>query len=51
VDFVRDNVVDALTPDQITQLADISQAILSKLDPDASRDGMYRSYDSPDPAS
>ena len=51
VTFVRDHVIDALTPDQITQLADISQAILSKLDPDASRAGMYRSYDSPDPAS
>jgi DNA-binding MarR family transcriptional regulator len=50
VGFVRDHVVDALTSDQITQLADISQAILHRLDPDASRAEMYRWYDSPDPA-
>ncbi|MFE9606772.1 MarR family winged helix-turn-helix transcriptional regulator [Streptomyces hokutonensis] len=50
VSFVRDTVIDVLTPDQITQLADISQAILSKLDPDAGKAGMYRWYDSPDPA-
>jgi len=48
VTFVRDNVIDALTPDQIIQLTEISQAILSRLDPDASRAGMYRWYDSPD---
>jgi len=48
VTFVRDNVIDALTPDQITQLADITQAILHRLDPDASRAGMYRWFDSPD---
>jgi DNA-binding MarR family transcriptional regulator len=46
VTFVRDHVIDALTPDQITQLADITQAILHRLDPDASRAGMYRWYDS-----
>lgn len=48
VAFVRDNVIDALTPDQITQLADITQAILHRLDPTASRAGMYRWYDSLD---
>ena len=50
VDFVRDNVIDALTPEQITQLAHIGQAILRRLDPDASRAGMYQWYDAPDPA-
>jgi len=50
VSFVRDTVIDVLTPDQITQLADISQAILGKLDPDAGKAGMYQWYDTPDPA-
>ena len=48
VTFVRDNVIDALTPDQVTQLAEITQAVLRRLDPDASRAGMYQWYDSPD---
>lgn len=48
VTFVRDHVIDALTPDQVTQLADITQAILQRLDPDASRADIYRSYDSLD---
>lgn len=51
VAFVRDSVIDALTPEQITQLADISQAILHRLDPDAGRAGMYQWYDTPGPAS
>ncbi len=45
VSFVRDTVIDALTPEQITQLTDISQAVLDRLDPDAGRAGMYRWYD------
>ena len=45
VSFVRDNVIDALTPEQVSQLADITQAILSRLDPDASRASMYQWYD------
>ncbi|KPH99578.1 transcriptional regulator, MarR family [Actinobacteria bacterium OK074] len=48
VTFVRDHVIDALTPDQIAQLADITEAVLKRLDPDASRAGMYRWYDSRD---
>jgi DNA-binding MarR family transcriptional regulator len=48
VSFVRDNVIDALTPEQVSQLADITQAILSRLDPDASRASMYQWYDSLD---
>ena len=47
VTFVRDHVIDALTPDQITQLAEIAQAILSRLDPDARRARMYQWFDSP----
>jgi DNA-binding MarR family transcriptional regulator len=31
---VRENVIDALTPDQVTQLAAITDAILGRLDPD-----------------
>lgn len=34
VDTVRDNVIDALTPEQITQLASITAAILKHIDPD-----------------
>jgi DNA-binding MarR family transcriptional regulator len=48
VSFVRDNVFDALAPEQVSQLADITTAILSRLDPDASRAGMYQWYDSLD---
>jgi DNA-binding MarR family transcriptional regulator len=48
VTFVRDNIIDALTPEQITQLADITKAILHRLDPTASRAGMYQWYDAPD---
>ena len=51
VTFVQDHVIDALTPDQITQLTEITQAILRRLDPGASRAGMYQWFDSPDPAS
>ncbi|MFG2126576.1 MarR family winged helix-turn-helix transcriptional regulator [Streptomyces sp. NPDC048751] len=48
VTFVRDHVIDALTPDQVTQLADIAQAILYRLDPDAGRADTNRLYDSLD---
>jgi DNA-binding MarR family transcriptional regulator len=48
VTFVRDHVIDALTPDQVIQLADITQAILHRLDPEASRADTNRLYDSPD---
>ncbi|MFF8022100.1 MarR family winged helix-turn-helix transcriptional regulator [Streptomyces sp. NPDC007896] len=48
VTFVRDHVIDALTPDQVTQLADIAQAILHRLDPDAGRADTNRLYDSLD---
>ena len=45
VTFVRDNVIDALTPEQITQLTEITQAVLHKLDPGARRAGMYQWFD------
>lgn len=42
---VRRHVVDALTPDQIAQLTTITDAILRKLDPDATMSGTYNRYD------
>ncbi|HET6531708.1 MAG TPA: MarR family transcriptional regulator [Actinoplanes sp.] len=42
---VRDTVVDALTADQIDQLAAICDAILHRLDPTESRTAIYRRYD------
>lgn len=44
---VRDNVIDALTPDQITQLGEITDAILHRLDPDGARAEHYQRYDPP----
>ena len=44
---VRDNFIDALTSEQITQLETISDAILHRLDPDGSRAAIYQRYDSP----
>ncbi|MFD1366037.1 MarR family winged helix-turn-helix transcriptional regulator [Actinoplanes sichuanensis] len=40
---VREYVIDALTPEQLTQLSQISEAILQRLAPEAS---LYRRYDS-----
>ncbi|GAA2519592.1 MarR family winged helix-turn-helix transcriptional regulator [Winogradskya humida] len=42
---VREYVIDALTPEQITQLTDISDAILRRLDPGSSRATSYGRYD------
>ncbi|HJQ45096.1 MAG TPA: MarR family transcriptional regulator [Amycolatopsis sp.] len=42
---VRQNVIDALTPDQIRQLTTIGDAILERLDPDGTRITLYRRYD------
>lgn len=41
---VREHVVDALTPDQITQLAAIADAILTRLDPDAKLAAIHKRY-------
>jgi hypothetical protein len=42
---VRQHVIDALTPEQVTQLKDITDAILSRLDPDGARAALYTRYD------
>jgi DNA-binding MarR family transcriptional regulator len=42
LETVRRHVVDALSPRQITQLASISEAILSRIDPDAIVMGEHR---------
>lgn len=42
---VRDNVVDALTAEQVHQLRDITEAILGRLDPDGSMAATYHRYD------
>ncbi|WP_069812653.1 MarR family winged helix-turn-helix transcriptional regulator [Streptomyces sp. TP-A0874] len=44
---VRQHVIDALTPEQITQLTAISDAILGRLDPDGSMAATYNRYDPP----
>ena len=46
---VRQHVVDALTPEQVRQLASITEGILGRLDPDGTMVSMYHRYD-PDPA-
>jgi DNA-binding MarR family transcriptional regulator len=45
VNTVRELVVDALTPAQISQLAEISDAILHRLDPDGAQTAIYQRYD------
>ena len=42
---VRNTVIDALTPDQITQLTAITEAVLHRLDPDGSRAALYHRYE------
>lgn len=42
---VRESVIDALTPEQITQLAAIGDAILHRLDPDGRRAVLYHRYE------
>jgi DNA-binding MarR family transcriptional regulator len=44
---VRDLVIDALTAEQVTQLAAISDAVLHRLDPDGSQAAIYERYDAP----
>lgn len=45
---VRQHVIDALTPEQVHQLAGITDAILGRLDPDRAMTATYHRYD-PDP--
>jgi DNA-binding MarR family transcriptional regulator len=42
---VRENVIDALSPAQITQLREIGDAILHRLDPDGTQADIYQRYD------
>jgi DNA-binding MarR family transcriptional regulator len=42
---VREHVIDALTPDQVRQLAGIAEAILGRLDPKGTMTATYHRYD------
>jgi DNA-binding MarR family transcriptional regulator len=42
---VREHVIDALTPEQVHQLAGIADAILGRLDPSATMSATYHRYD------
>ncbi len=42
---VRQHIIDALTPEQVRQLAAITDAILARLDPDATMAATYHRYD------
>ena len=42
---VRENVIDALTPEQVRQLAGIAEAILGRLDPGGAMSATYHRYD------
>ncbi|WP_235892269.1 MarR family winged helix-turn-helix transcriptional regulator [Mycolicibacterium hodleri] len=42
---VRDNVIDALTAEQVGQLATIAEAILGRLDPERAMSATYHRYD------
>lgn len=46
VAYVRDIVIDALTPTQLTQLAVIIDAVLARLDPEGLLGDVYRGYSS-----
>jgi DNA-binding MarR family transcriptional regulator len=47
VAFVREHVIDALTPIQVAQLTAITDAILERLDPDGAMADTYRRHDPP----
>jgi DNA-binding MarR family transcriptional regulator len=42
---VRQHVIGALSPDQVQQLTDITEAILGRLDPDGTMTATYHRYD------
>ena len=44
---VHATVIDALSPEQVVQLGEISEAILHRLDPDGAKAAIYERYDSP----
>jgi DNA-binding MarR family transcriptional regulator len=45
VETVRQHVIDVLTPEQLTQLGAIADAILTSLDPKGSTTAFFRRYD------
>jgi DNA-binding MarR family transcriptional regulator len=45
VETVREYVIDALTREQVNQLASIADAVLHRLDPDGARSAIYQRYD------
>lgn len=45
VTTVRENVIDALSPEQVPQLAAIADAVLARIDPDRSMAATYTRYD------
>ena len=47
---VRQHVIDALTPEQVTQLSAIADAILQRLDPAGAMTAMYHRHDRADKA-
>jgi DNA-binding MarR family transcriptional regulator len=47
LDTVRETVIDALSPGQVTQLTDILDAVLHRLDPSRAKSAVYERYDSP----
>jgi DNA-binding MarR family transcriptional regulator len=42
---VRQHVIDPLTPEQITHLTEITEAVLGRLDPDRTMTAMYHRHD------
>lgn len=44
---VREHVIDALSPQQITELAGIAEAILGRLDPDGTMAAVHHRHDRP----
>lgn len=49
VSYVREHVIDALTPEQIGQLTAITDALLQRLDPSGAMTPMYRRHDDAPP--
>ncbi len=39
---VRHHVIDALSPEQVTELRDICEAVLDRIDPDGAKTAIYR---------
>jgi DNA-binding MarR family transcriptional regulator len=50
VNNVREHVLDALTPEQVGQLREITDAVLRRLDPEGNMTAMYRRHDELEPS-